>query len=512
MAEAQKAVHEHERLSPERMLNVTPEEAVLRLAAIVESSDDAIVSKDLTGIITSWNAAAERLFGYTRDEIVGKSVLTIIPPELHHQEPEILRKLAAGERIEHFETERLRKDGRRVFVSLTISPVKDLTGRVIGASKIARDISERARVEETRFRMAAIVDSSDDAIISKDLNGIITSWNTAAERLFGYKAEEIVGRSVLTIIPPELQHEEAGILQKIRSGEKIEHYETERMRKDGQKVWVSLSISPIKDLFGNAIGASKIARDITENRRMQEALIQSEKLAATGRMAAAIAHEINNPLEAVTNLAYLLSMDPTLNPTARSYAQMMLDEVARASEITKQTLAFYRESGRPGEFNVCDLLDNVIALNRPNLDRRSVTVLKGYDKADAVYGYGSEVRQVFANLLLNALDAIEHGGKVQVRVRMAGESLNGNRHVRITIADNGSGIPAEHRKRLFEPFFTTKENRGNGLGLWVSHGIVTKHGGRMKVRSSTHQGRSGTVFWVELPVRGISAGRNAAAS
>jgi len=261
---------------------------------------------------------------------------------------------------------------------------------------------------------------------------------------------------------------------------------------------VSLPISPIRDPKGNVIGASKVARDITDRKRVQEALIQSEKLAATGRMAAAIAHEINNPLEAVTNLAYLLTMDPTLNETARSYAQMMLDEIGRASEITKQTLSFYRESGRPSEFDVRALLDNVITLNRPKLLRRDVKIITDYRQSEILFGYAAEIRQVFANLMLNAIDAVQDGGTIKVRVRVKGAGQQ--RRIVVSVADDGSGIKAEHRSKLFEPFFTTKGTKGNGLGLWVSQGIVKKHGGAVRMRSSVGPKRSGTVFTVVLPI------------
>ncbi len=470
------------------------EEARSRLAAIVDSSDDAIISKDLNGILTSWNAAAERLFGYSQEEIVGKSVLTIIPPELHYEEPGILAKLRRGDKIEHYETERVRKDGRRVFVSLTISPLKDSTGKVIGASKIARDITERRRLDNIKFRLAAIVNSSDDAIIAKDLNGIITHWNAAAERMFGYKAEEIIGQSVLTIIPSELQDEEPAILASLRAGEKIDHYETERLRKDGSRVAVSITISPVKDEKERIVGASKIARDISERKKVQEALIQSEKLAATGRMAAAIAHEVNNPLAAVTNLAYLISTDDSLSEEARRYTQMLMAEVARASEMTKQGLAFYRDSGKQSSFDVRALIEDVVKVYRPTLEKRDLEVIADYRHFAPLFGFASEIRQVFANLLLNAMDALPDGGRIITRVDVKNSS------VRITVADNGHGIPSETRAHLFEPFITTKGAKGNGLGLWVSNGIIEKHGGRIAVRSSTRAGRSGTVFSVLLPI------------
>ena len=198
------------------------------LAAIVASSDDPIISKDLNGIITSWNEAAERTFGYRTNEILGQSILRLIPPELHHEEAQILTKLRAGERIDHHETIRMKKNGERFAVSVTISPVKDDTGSVIGASKIARDISDRKRTDESRFRLAAVVDSADDAIISKDLNGIISSWNEGARRMFGYTAEEMIGQPILRIIPLELHYEEAEFCRGFGPGERVDHYETTR--------------------------------------------------------------------------------------------------------------------------------------------------------------------------------------------------------------------------------------------------------------------------------------------
>ena len=308
------------------------------LAAIVESSDDAVISKDLSGVITSWNTSAERLFGYTADEIVGQSVLTIIPQELQQEEPEILRKLCAGERIDRYETERKHKDGHRMQVSLTISPIRDENGKVIGASKIARDISGRKAADELRFRLAAIVESSEDAIIGKNLKGIITSWNAGAERLFGYSESEIIGQSILKLIPEHLQHEEPEILRRLQANERIEHYETQRISKSGKILELSLTISPVRNSLGVVIGASKIARDISELKRAQAALIESEKAAARGRMANTLAHEINNPLECMINLAHLLVHEPTLGDEARKYAQMLEAEVSRASEITRLIL------------------------------------------------------------------------------------------------------------------------------------------------------------------------------
>ena len=253
------------------------EEAQFRLSAIVESSDDAIVSKKLDGVITSWNAAATHIFGFTAEEVIGRSITIIIPPDLQGEEKTILSRLRRGERIEHYETVRMTKSGRKLDVSLTISPVRDSKGHIIGASKIARDITDRKQAEQSRNLLAAIVDSSDDAIVSKTLDGIITSWNKSAELIFGYTAEEAIGQHITLIIPPERRAEESDILDRLRRGERIDHFHTVRRRKNGTLLDVSLTISPVRDSSGRVIGASKVARDITAQKQVEQALRESEQ-------------------------------------------------------------------------------------------------------------------------------------------------------------------------------------------------------------------------------------------
>jgi PAS domain S-box-containing protein len=252
------------------------ERAALLLGAIVDSSDDAIVSKDLNGIITSWNKSAERVFGYTAAEAIGQSITLLIPPDRLAEETEILNHLRRGERVDRFETVRQRKDGALLDISLTVSPVKDAKGRVIGASKVARDITQSKQADRAALLLSAIVDSSDDAIISKDLNGIITTWNIGAQRVFGYTAAEVIGKPVTILIPSDRLDEEPEILSRLKRGERVDHFETIRKRKDGSLLDISLTISPVKDKLGNIIGVSKIARDITERKRAQAALLASE--------------------------------------------------------------------------------------------------------------------------------------------------------------------------------------------------------------------------------------------
>jgi PAS domain S-box-containing protein len=240
-----------------------------RLGAIVESSDDAIVGKTLDGVITSWNRAAEVIFGYAASEAVGQHITLVIPEDRRFEEDIIIGKIRAGERIEHFETVRRRKDGSLIDLSVTVSPIRDASGEIIGASKVARDITHSKRAERISAYLAALVDSSDDAIISKDLNSVITSWNRGAERIFGYTSEEVVGRSITILIPPELQTEEETIITKIRAGERVDHFATERLTKAGNRLNMSITVSPIRDTRGQIIGASKIARDVTKEKRAE---------------------------------------------------------------------------------------------------------------------------------------------------------------------------------------------------------------------------------------------------
>ena len=247
------------------------------LAAIVDSSDEAIISMNLDGIITSWNRSAARLFGHKAEEAIGRNVTLIIPPDRREEEATILDRIKRGEHVAHFETVRVRKDASTFNVSLTISPVKDIAGHIIGASRMPRDITQRKEVERTIGLLAAIVDSSDDAIISKSLDGMISSWNKGAERMFGYTADEAIGQHITLIIPQGRQQEEVTIIERLKRGERVDHFETVRVRKDGTPLDISLTISPVRDGEGRVIGASKVARDITEQKRAEQALRESKE-------------------------------------------------------------------------------------------------------------------------------------------------------------------------------------------------------------------------------------------
>jgi PAS domain S-box-containing protein len=379
--------------------------------------------------------------------------------------------------------------------------VKPFTARELLARVGAHLAMSRIQKEQiiASQRLAAIVESAEDAIISKDLNGIVTSWNRAAEQMFGYRAEEMIGRSITAIIPPDLQADEPRILETIARGERINHFETVRVAKSGKRIDVSLTVSPLKNENGKIVGAAKIARDITQDKKTRRALRISERLASVGRLAATIAHEINNPLEAATNLVYLAKCR-AVSQDQRDFLAATEEELARISHLTKQTLGFYRETKGAEPIKIRPILDQLISVFAARARNKSVDIRREIRGDPEVYAVGDEIRQLITNLLSNSIDAVTRGGQIRLRVSPATEwNRKGRSGVRLTVADSGSGIPKAVRSELFEPFFTTKKEVGTGLGLWLSKGIVERHHGSIRVKSRSEPGNGWTVFSVFLP-------------
>ena len=293
--------------------------------AIIESSNDAILSKTLDGVITSWNPAATRIFGYSAEEMLGQSVLCLFPAERLGEETLILQKIARGERVDSFETVRLHKSGRPISVSVTVSPVRNAAGRIVGASKIARDITAEIDNYRQLDQFRSLVTSSFDAILTKDMKGIVRSWNPACERIFGYTAAEMVGQPIQTLIPPERLYEEQAILARIQAGERIKPLETERLRKGGERIHVSITLSPLHDAKGRIIGASKIVRDITERHRSEQRMRlmdsvfshTTEAIVVTDERGTII--EINDAFSAITGYERheVIGRDPSLFRSGR---------------------------------------------------------------------------------------------------------------------------------------------------------------------------------------------------
>jgi PAS domain S-box-containing protein len=379
-------------------------------------------------------------------------------------------------------------DLERLTVFLAIS--------IFAGSMARQKTLAESRADRTTREMAAIVEYSGDAIYSTRPDGTITSWNRAAEYLYGYTAEEAVGSPVAQLAPPERRDEVERNREILNGGGHVSSYRTERMRNDGTRWPILLSVSSLRNAHGEIVGASAIARDISAEKQSEEAIRRSEKLATTGRLAASIAHEINSPLEAVVNLLYLARHDSS---NAGEYLTMAEQEVGRVAQLAQQTLGFVRDASSPGSMDPAAIMDEILQLYSRKLEGRHTRVTRRYRSHCQISGYSGELRQLLANLLVNAVDAMADGGSLQVRVATGRDWSNGMAGARITVADNGSGIPRNKLRQVFEPFYTTKKDTGTGLGLWISRGIVQKHGGSIRVRSRTDGQPTGTVFSIFLP-------------
>ena len=344
--------------------------------------------------------------------------------------------------------------------------------------------------------LAAIVESSDDVILSMDLNGIITSWNAAATRFFGYSADEMIGASILRLIPEDIQSDEETIMENIRAGRRVEPFETVRRSKSGQLLNVSLSVSPIRDKHGRFVGASKIMRDISTRKRIEQALLQAEKIAATGRMAATIAHEINNPLEAMMNLMYLLR--PMIaDPAGIGYFKSVETELGRVSHIAKQTLGYYREQAAASNASIGEIVLQTITIYEPRCTATGIEIKKTINSSRKIVLRRGEMMQVVSNLIMNSIYAMQAGGVLSISVEDAAEPPDG---IVLTLQDDGVGIAEADMPRVFEAFFTTRTTVGTGIGLFVAKQFVEGHGGRIEIESRQNGEDHGTTVRVFLPI------------
>ena len=478
-------------------------EAMRLTSAIVDSSADAILGKTLQGVITSWNRGAERLYGYSA-EMIGKPVSMLIPVELRGDEQIILQSVAKGERIEHYETVRKRKDGELIDVSLSVSPIVDGTGKVIGASIIARDITERKNAEEAlraseeQFRNLA--NSIPQLCWMANADGFIFWYNERWYQYTGATPEQMEGRGWQSVHDP---NELPKVLERwngsVATGEPFDMVFPLR-GADGVFRPFLTRVMPVRNAEGKVMRWFGTNTDITETRRAEEALLRSEKLASVGRMAASVSHEINNPLEAITNTLYLARLNVKDPDSVCKFLGMADDELARIAHITRQTLGFYRETTVPVPVSVNSVLDSAIDVLRSKIKKTRPRIEKQFDGDLLVTAIPGELRQVFANLLGNSMDALGPEGVIELRISRSTCVISNRPRVRVTVADNGHGIEAATLKRIFEPLFTTKGPTGTGLGLWVASQIVEKHGGSIRVRSRTADGKQGTVFSVVLPV------------
>ncbi len=432
------------------------------------------------GTIVWANRTLLSMLGLQPQQYVGHNFAEFVedPAELD----EMLRLLKSGENVRGAEIQLRSGDGSPRWVRIDANPWQH-NGEFVHARCFLVDLSREKRADEAQMKLAAIVESSDDAIVSKDLKGIVTSWNRAAERILGYTAEEMIGQSILTLIPPELHHDEVEILRKIQAGERIEHFETVRVTKSGERIDVSLTISPVRDRHGRIVGAAKILRDVTMQKKLEAALRTTERLASVGRLAATVAHEINNPLEAVTNLIYLVRRDPDLPEAARGRLKMADEELQRVSHIARQTLGFYRDTTAAVSVNVPEAIEEMLAIYQRRFSYKQIALHKKIAPGLRVCALKGEFKQIVSNLVSNAIDASPQRGAIEVRAWESKHPLTGAPGIHLVVADQGCGIPAAIRRQIFAPFFTTKKDVGTGLGLWIVKGMLTKAGGWIRCRS-----------------------------
>ena len=352
----------------------------------------------------------------------------------------------------------------------------------------------RRREEELRIR-ADLLELATEAIMVRDLDGAIQLWNTGAESLYGWKRDEILGRPVHTVLQTVFPCPQEEIEAELRDRRTWQGNLVQKT-KDGSEVVVACRKTMNHE--GNAI--LEVSRDITSQLQAEEALRETEKLAAMGRVAGIIAHEINNPLAAITNTLYLVRNHPSLDDTARHFADVAEQELQRVSHITRQTLSFYRESKQPIAVNLTDLLNDVLEIQERVLSSTRIAVDRQYTISPVVQGFPVELRQVFLNLLGNAIQAMPKGGSLRVHVRETTDWRGQRRGAAISVIDTGIGIRPEDAKKLFQPFFSTKSTKGTGLGLWISKGIVQKYDGTLTCRSYRTAKGCVTCFRVFLPV------------
>jgi len=494
--------------------------------SILEAIPDALVAVNRQGVIIQVNSQTETLFAYTRDELIGQKVEMLVPERQraghgqhradYHQHPKI-RRMGSG-----LDLYGRRRDGSEFPVEISLSPIGTDGGTIVLSA--IRDISDRKHIEnelrraheeldrrktrelrDSQNRLALIVDSSQDAIIGKNLDGIITHWNKGAEHMYGYTSQEMIGRPVSTLSPSDRTNEIPGILEKIRRGERVEYFESVRVTKDGRRVNVSISVSPIYDAEGRVVGASAIARNITAQKKIEDQLRQSQKMEAVGRLAGGVAHDFNNLLGIVTACSELLRT--RVGGENLEYLDNIREAAKRGAALTRQLLAFSRR--QPVEAQVLDWnerLKEVSKLLRPLMgDDVEIAVLPRSATA-IVEADAGQLDQIAVNLAVNARDAMPHGGKLIIETGVfdfdegfAREHppMVAGRYVMLAISDNGVGMSEATRSRIFEPFFTTKEiGKGTGLGLATVYGIVKQSGGHIWVYSEPDRG---TTFKIYLP-------------
>jgi len=352
-------------------------------------------------------------------------------------------------------------------------------------------------VESWRSLLAAIVESSDDAMISDDLEARVTSWNRAAERMFGYTAEEMLGQSILRIVPPQYHEQEFSILQRLRAGEKVERFETLRLCKDGQVVEVSLNFSPIRDQDGQTVAVASVAHDVSERKRMERQLIRSEKLAATGRMAATVAHEINNPLESVLNFVYLARRSTPTGDKAHAYLLSAEGELDRVAHIIRRVLGYYGDAGRQEEVYLHDVLAEALAVYQAQLHASAISVDCRYEDHRRIAVNWNEFAQIFSTLLTDSIQILPHAASLRFDVEDSRAAEQDGIQVRVRL--RAPGIEREILDRAFQPLASVRSTISSSMGLSLARELLEKRGAQVTYQSGSSSKASDASICIFVP-------------
>ncbi|MGO9539228.1 MAG: PAS domain S-box protein [Terriglobales bacterium] len=500
---------------------------VLLSSDLLETLPDAIVAVDREGTIVQINSQTQSLFGYTRLELIGQKVEILVPEASHAQHHQHRASFAETPKTRRMGADLdlygRRRNGSEFPVEISLSPLH--TDKGLFVLSAIRDISDRKRIAEElrraneelhrrtteqlgeyRTRMASIIDTSEDAIYGKDLNGMITSWNKGAERIYGYTPDEIIGKHISILAPSDRTDEIPEILRKIARGETVDHFESMRLAKDGRTLNVSISVSPLQSAQGEIIGASAIARDITAQKKAEGQLHQSQKMEAIGRLAGGVAHDFNNILGIISACAEFLR-DRIENAEPAQYIENIKKATERGSALTRQLLTFSRSSAiQPRLLDVNERLRDVGKLLRPLMGDDVEILIVAKSPAAVVEADPGQLDQIVVNLAVNARDAMPRGGKFILETRTENfdeefaeqhQNMAAGKYILLAVSDTGTGMDEATVSRIFEPFFTTKEvGKGTGLGLATVYGIVKQSAGHIMVYSEPGHG---TTFKIYLP-------------
>ncbi len=497
---------------------VIEQRALLRVT--LSSIGDAVVTTDVDGRVTYMNAVAESLTGWMWPEAQGQPlarVFRIVNEEtrapVENPATRALREGVVVGLANH--TMLIRKDGAETPIDDSAAPIRDAHGRVSGCVLIFRDVTAQRRSEQERAAqlhtarlLAAIVESSDDAIISKSLGGVIRSWNAAAQRLFGYTADEAIGRHISLVIPQERIAEEDQIIASLKAGQRIDHFETVRQRRDGQQRQVSLTVSPIKDDAGTVVGASKIVRDITERKRLEDDLRQlaahlSEADRRKDEFLATLAHELRNPLAPLSNMLEVLKRVDVDGETLKRARETMDRQLAQLVRLVDDLLDLNRITHnrlelRQSQVALSSVIQQAVEASRPHADAAGHQLVVSLPE-EPLYIYADTARltQVFDNLLNNSCKYTDPGGTIWVTAEQQGAE------VVVSVRDTGSGIPPDKLETIFEMFTQVdrspeRSQGGLGIGLTLVRQLVAMHGGSIEGKSAGVG--QGSEFVVRLPL------------